>query len=166
MMRKIPLIQPQRSYPKGSEHWQGLINVHSKDAINRILKARILKLTNEPTRVKNHISATGKTVAGDLRDPMNLQGITENIRGLSHLNVQRAIVAFRDQITCRFTWNDITKVCYEGQKRNLSCMKFQLGPLCEAVGKWYPSSNIYNFILYEKVPKQEKTVKKMGSIES
>lgn len=80
MMRKIPLIQPQRSYLKGNEHWQGLINVLSKDAINRILKARILKLINEPTRVKNHTSATGKIVAGDLRDLMNLPGITESIR--------------------------------------------------------------------------------------
>lgn len=82
MMRKIPLILlRRRSYLKGNEHWQGLINVHSKDAINLILKARIWKLINEPTRAKNHTSATGKTVAGDLRDRMNLQGITENIPG-------------------------------------------------------------------------------------
>ena len=81
MKRRIPLRQPRCSYQKGNEHWQGLINVHSKDAINLILKVRILKPINEPTRVKNHTSATGKIVAGVLRDQMNSQGITENIRG-------------------------------------------------------------------------------------
>lgn len=51
----------------------------------------------------------------------------------------------------------------------LACKKFQLGLPCEVVGipvpvkqKQYPSSDIYNFIHYEKVPKQEKTDKKNG----
>lgn len=60
----------------------------------------------------------------------------------------------------------------EGQRETyLACIKFQLGDLCEALGRipvkeiWHPWSDIYNFIHYEKEPKQAKTVKEMGSIE-
>lgn len=73
-----------------------------KDAAKYIQKVHILKPTDALTQVKNHISAHGKAVHGDLHDQMNLPDIIENTQALSHLNVCIATGAFHGLITCLY----------------------------------------------------------------
>lgn len=67
------------------------------------LKARISRLTGEPTLERNPTNVPGKAAHGALLVQMNLQDTTENILVQSHSNVHTVTGAFQDQITCHFT---------------------------------------------------------------
>ena len=103
-------------------------NAIMKVAPKFTLKARISRLTGEPTLERNPTNVPGKAAHGALLAQMNLQDTTENILVQSHSNVHTVTGAFQDQITCHFTWSATELVC----KKSLWGMTFKEQTLLES----------------------------------
>ena len=69
-------------------------------AIRCTPKVHTLRLTSEHTRERNLMNVLGMAVVGNLPDPMNLHGITENILDLSLLSVICVQGHFPEVIIC------------------------------------------------------------------
>ena len=95
------------SFPEKRIIWkeEGFTNVIMKAVLKFTPKVHILKRTGVPTQEKNHTSAPGRAVHGDLHALMNSLDTTENIPAQNLLNAHTVTDAFQGRIICHFTWS-------------------------------------------------------------
>ena len=103
------------SFPEKRIIWkeEGFTNVIMKAVLKFTPKAHILKHTGVPTQEKNHTSAPGRAVHGDLHALMNSLDTTENIPVQNLLNARTVTDAFQGRIICHFTWSGTENFLFE-----------------------------------------------------